>query len=107
MSVAIENFVKAIYKNDQNDINNTKPGNIAKILGIADAAQAPEWFTTSPSLALPVALERAGLKSDEIDLCDHARLTILTIASFQIPLCLNIDLFFLVSKQEDVYVGTN
>lgn len=41
---------------------------IAKILGIADAAQAPEWFTTSPSLAIPVALERAGLKSDEIDL---------------------------------------
>ncbi len=41
---------------------------IAKILGIADAAQAPEWFTTSPSLAIPVALERAGLKSEEIDL---------------------------------------
>ncbi len=38
MSVAIENFVKAIYKNDQNDINNTKPGNIAKILGISNAA---------------------------------------------------------------------
>jgi len=41
---------------------------IAKILGIADAAQAPEWFTTSPSLAIPVALERAGLKSEDIDL---------------------------------------
>ena len=41
---------------------------IAKILGIADAAQAPEWFTTSPSLAIPVALERAGLKSEQIDL---------------------------------------
>lgn len=41
---------------------------IAKILGIADAAQAPEWFTTSPSIAIPVALERAGLKSEDIDL---------------------------------------
>ena len=41
---------------------------IAKILGAADAAQAPEWFTTSPSLALPIALDRAGLTSDEIDL---------------------------------------
>ena len=41
---------------------------IAKILGIADAAQAPEWFTTSPSLAIPVALDRAGLKADQIDL---------------------------------------
>ena len=34
MSVAIENFVKAIYKNDKNDGNDTKPGNIAKKLGI-------------------------------------------------------------------------
>ncbi|MAU77195.1 MAG: acetyl-CoA C-acyltransferase [Crocinitomicaceae bacterium] len=41
---------------------------IAKILGLADAAQAPEWFTTSPSLAITVALERAGLKSEQIDL---------------------------------------
>jgi len=38
MSVAIENFVKAIYKNDNNDSNNTKPGNIAKKLGISNAA---------------------------------------------------------------------
>ena len=38
MSVAIENFVKAIYKNDKHDINNTKPGNIAKKLGISNAA---------------------------------------------------------------------
>ncbi|MDU8884563.1 metal-dependent transcriptional regulator [Yeosuana sp. MJ-SS3] len=38
MSVAIENFVKAIYKNDKNDGKNTKPGNIAKKLGISNAA---------------------------------------------------------------------
>ncbi|MFC4722991.1 metal-dependent transcriptional regulator [Geojedonia litorea] len=38
MSVAIENFVKAIYKNDKHDINDTKPGNIAKKLGISNAA---------------------------------------------------------------------
>lgn len=38
MSVAIENFVKAIYKNNLNDTNNTKPGNIAKKLGISNAA---------------------------------------------------------------------
>ncbi|ULC59862.1 metal-dependent transcriptional regulator [Flaviramulus sp. BrNp1-15] len=38
MSVAIENFVKAIYKNDKHDNNNTKPGNIAKKLGISNAA---------------------------------------------------------------------
>jgi DtxR family Mn-dependent transcriptional regulator len=38
MSVAIENFVKAIYKNEKHDNNDTKPGNIAKELGISNAA---------------------------------------------------------------------
>lgn len=38
MSIAIENFVKTIYKNDKNDSNNTKSGNIAKKLGISNAA---------------------------------------------------------------------
>ena len=38
MSVAIENFVKAIYKNDKHDTEDTKPGNIAKKLGISNAA---------------------------------------------------------------------
>lgn len=44
---------------------NLKP--LAKIIGFADAAQAPEWFTTSPSLAIPKALKQAGLTPDEID----------------------------------------
>jgi DtxR family Mn-dependent transcriptional regulator len=38
MSVAIENFVKAIYNNENHNINNTKPGNIANKLGISNAA---------------------------------------------------------------------
>ncbi|WP_282134752.1 metal-dependent transcriptional regulator [Seonamhaeicola maritimus] len=38
MSVAIENFVKAIYKNGMRDNNDTKPGNIAKELKISNAA---------------------------------------------------------------------
>jgi acetyl-CoA C-acetyltransferase len=40
---------------------------IAKIVGYADAAQAPEWFTTAPSLAVPKALEKAGLKTSDVD----------------------------------------
>ncbi len=39
---------------------------LAKIKGFADAAQAPEWFTTSPSIALPKAVQKAGLKMDDI-----------------------------------------
>lgn len=40
---------------------------IAKILNYADAEQAPEWFTTTPSLAVPRAVEKAGLKMENVD----------------------------------------
>ena len=40
---------------------------LAKILSYADAQQAPEWFTTSPSKAIPLALHRAGLSARQID----------------------------------------
>jgi len=39
---------------------------IAKIKGYADAEQAPEWFTTTPSLAVPRAVEKAGLKMEDV-----------------------------------------
>ena len=40
---------------------------IAKILAYADAEQAPEWFTTTPSLAVPKAVAKAGLKMEDIN----------------------------------------
>ena len=40
---------------------------IARILSYADAAQEPEWFTTSPSIAIPKALQRANLSLKDID----------------------------------------
>ena len=40
---------------------------LAEIISFADAAQAPEWFTTAPTLAAPLALERAGLTKADID----------------------------------------
>ena len=39
---------------------------IAKIVSYADAEQAPEWFTTTPSIAVPKAVEKAGLKMEDI-----------------------------------------
>ena len=39
---------------------------IAKIKSFADAEQAPEWFTTAPALAVPKAVEKAGLTMDQI-----------------------------------------
>jgi acetyl-CoA C-acetyltransferase len=40
---------------------------IAKIRGYADIEQAPEWFTTSPSVAVPKAVEKAGLKMEDVE----------------------------------------
>ena len=40
---------------------------IVKIVSYADAAQAPEWFTTAPSLAIPKALEKVNLKISDVD----------------------------------------
>lgn len=39
---------------------------IGKIVSYADAEQAPEWFTTTPSLAVPKAVAKAGLTMEDI-----------------------------------------
>uniref|UniRef100_A0A2P2MCP7 Uncharacterized protein MANES_13G061200 n=1 Tax=Rhizophora mucronata TaxID=61149 RepID=A0A2P2MCP7_RHIMU len=40
---------------------------IARITGYGDAAQAPELFTTSPTLAIPKAISNASLNASQID----------------------------------------
>ena len=40
---------------------------LAKVTSYADAAQAPEWFTTAPSKAIPIALGKAGLATANVD----------------------------------------
>lgn len=44
---------------------NLKP--LAKIVAYADAAQSPEWFTTSPSVAIQKVLKSTGLSLSDID----------------------------------------
>lgn len=68
---------------------------LAKILATADAAQAPEWFTTAPSLALPKALDKAGLAKEDIDLWElNEAFSVVGIANNQElglnPECVNI-----------------
>lgn len=41
---------------------------MAKIVSFADAAQAPEWFTTAPSKAMPKAVSKAGWSFSDVDL---------------------------------------
>lgn len=40
---------------------------LAKIVSYADAAQEPEWFTTAPAKAVPIALSKANLSATDID----------------------------------------
>ena len=40
---------------------------IAEVVSYADAEQAPEWFTTTPSLAVPLAVSKAGLTMEQVD----------------------------------------
>lgn len=40
---------------------------LARIVAFADAEQEPAWFTTTPTIAAPKALKRAGLKKEDID----------------------------------------
>ena len=54
-----------LMSKDKADAMGVKP--LAKIVSFADAQQAPEYFTTTPSKAIPLALHKAGLSSDQID----------------------------------------
>jgi acetyl-CoA C-acetyltransferase len=40
---------------------------LAKIIGYVDVEQAPEWFTTTPSKAIPAAVQKAGLKMSDVE----------------------------------------
>jgi len=40
---------------------------LAKIISYADAAQEPEWFTTAPAKAVPIAINKAGINKTDID----------------------------------------
>jgi acetyl-CoA C-acetyltransferase len=54
-----------LMSKEKADELNIKP--VAIIKSFADAEQAPEWFTTTPSLALPKAVKKAGLGMNDID----------------------------------------
>jgi acetyl-CoA C-acetyltransferase len=58
---------------------------LAKIRGYADAQQAPEWFTTAPSKAIPKALTAAGIPSDEVDFYEiNEAFSVVSIANNQL-----------------------
>ncbi len=57
---------------------------LAKIVSFADAAQAPEWFTTAPAKALPRALDKANLNKDDLDAIElNEAFSVVGIANIQ------------------------
>jgi acetyl-CoA C-acetyltransferase len=57
---------------------------IAIIKSYADAEQAPEWFTTTPSLAVPKAVAKAGLQMKDIDFVElNEAFSVVGIANMQ------------------------
>src|ERR671939_75393 len=57
---------------------------LAVIRSYADAEQAPEWFTTTPSLAVPKAVNRAGLQMSNIDFVElNEAFSVVGIANIQ------------------------
>ena len=58
---------------------------LAKIVAYADAQQAPEWFTTSPAKAIPLALDKANLTIDDIEYFEiNEAFAVVAIANNQI-----------------------
>jgi acetyl-CoA C-acetyltransferase len=71
---------------------------LAKIIAFADAAQAPEWFTTAPALAIPKALKWAGLDIKDIDYFELNE-------AFSVVGMVNNHLLGLDNKKVNVYGG--
>jgi acetyl-CoA C-acetyltransferase len=58
---------------------------LAKIISYADAEQAPEWFTTCPAKAIPLAVSKAGLKMEQIEFFEiNEAFSVVSIANNQL-----------------------
>ncbi|WP_292891676.1 acetyl-CoA C-acyltransferase [Nonlabens sp.] len=71
---------------------------LATIIGYADAAQEPKYFTTSPSLALPQALKKAGINLGDVDYFEFNE-------AFAVVGLANMKILGLEDKNVNVYGG--
>jgi acetyl-CoA C-acetyltransferase len=57
---------------------------LAKVLSYADAEQAPDWFTTTPSIAIPLAVKKAGKSMSDIDIFEiNEAFAVVSLANIQ------------------------
>ncbi len=71
---------------------------LAKIISYADAEQDPKWFTTTPSLAIPKALQKANLTTTDIDFFEFNE-------AFSVVGIVNTQLLNLDKNKVNVYGG--
>ncbi len=58
---------------------------IARVASQASAAKEPEWFTTAPADAIPIALKRAGIDKEDVDLFEiNEAFSVVSLANNQI-----------------------
>lgn len=72
---------------------------LAKILGWGDAAHKPEHFTTAPALAIPKAIQHAGLKPEDIDYYEINE-------AFSVVALANVKLLGLDAEKVNVFGGS-
>jgi acetyl-CoA C-acetyltransferase len=65
---SINDGASALVLASESAVKEHKLEPLARIVGYASAAGAPEWFTTAPAAAIDRVLARLGLKADQIDL---------------------------------------
>jgi len=85
-----------LMSREKADALGVKP--IAIVRGFADAEQAPEWFTTSPALAIPKALRHAGIDAKDVDFYEINE-------AFSVVSLVNNQLLSLDSTKVNVYGG--
>ncbi|GAB5589439.1 erg10 [Umbelopsis nana] len=71
---------------------------LARIRGWADAAQAPNRFTTTPSIAVPKALKHAGVSAEEVDFYEINE-------AFSVVACANMKILNLSADKVNVFGG--
>ncbi|KAG2180820.1 hypothetical protein INT43_008399, partial [Umbelopsis isabellina] len=71
---------------------------LARIRGWADAAQAPNRFTTTPSIALPKALKHAGISAEEVEYYEINE-------AFSVVACANMKILNLPAEKVNVFGG--
>lgn len=72
-----------LMSKERMDASGLKP--LARICSFADAQQAPEWFTTAPAKAMPVAVSKAGITMDQVDFFEiNEAFSVVAIANNQL-----------------------